>query len=60
LNDGCYMKKILVPEPNGDYELIFTDVPQCLALAHKIVKTNELTTMVPVEYKDTTDCGRKR
>jgi hypothetical protein len=60
LKDGCYMKKTLIPEPNGDYELIFTDVPQCLALAHKIVKTNELTTMVPVEYKDTTDCGRKR
>lgn len=59
-NDGCYMKKTLIPEPDADYELIFTDVPQCLATAQKIVKTNESMTMVPVEYKDTTDCGRKR
>ena len=59
-NDGCYMKKTLIPEPDGDYELIFTDMPRCLATAHKIVRTNESTTMVPVEYKDTTDCGRKK
>lgn len=54
------MEKTLVPEPNADYELIFTDVPPCLATAHKIIKANESMTMVPVEYKDTTDCERNR
>lgn len=60
LKDGCNVKKTLIPEPDTDYELVFTDVPQCMATAHKIVKTNGSMTMVPVEYKDTTDCGRKR
>jgi hypothetical protein len=60
LDDGCYVKKTLVPALNGDYELVFSDPPQCLATAQKIVKTSESMMMVPVEYKDTTDCGRKR
>lgn len=57
---SIYMEKTLVAELNADYELIFTDVPSCLATAHKIIKANESMTMVPVEDKDTTDNGRKR